>query len=82
MTNRIPTESGPDSPDSAYRDKRYHPVISRKDITSGDTVESPTTGDRWTVEHISNGMATVRQTDTDTVGRVPDSWFTSVEPVE
>jgi len=83
MTERIPTQKGPDSIDPAYRDKRKHPVKSRKGITSGDTVQSPHMGDTWKVESVSpNGNATIRHLESNNVARVVDSWFSSVELVD
>lgn len=82
MSNRIPTQKGPDSPDSAYTDKRYRPIMSNMGIEPGDTVQSPHYGDTWTVEAIRKDRATIRHKETGNVERVYDSWFKSVELID
>ena len=84
MTKRIPTENGPDSPDSAYTDMRYRPIMSRMGIQTGDKVTSSHeySSDTWLVDGISKDRATIRHIDTGNVERVYDSWFKSAELVE
>jgi len=84
MTDRIPTESGPDSPDPAYRDKRQRPTITRMGIEVGDIVESSNESmdDQWKVEGFSRDKATIRHLESGSVERVYDSWFKGVEIVE
>jgi hypothetical protein len=82
MSNRIPTENGPNSTDSAYADMRQRPIITRMGIQVGDTVQSPHGGDTWRIEGIARDRATIRHMDTFEVSRVYDSWFKSVELAE
>jgi hypothetical protein len=79
MSNRIPTTNGPDSPDSAYTDTRYRPIMSDMGIEKGDIVKSPNTGDSWEILGIHRDKARIRNTETYEVHRVMDSWFKCVE---
>jgi hypothetical protein len=53
-------------------------------IEVGDIVESSNEymNDQWKVEGFSRDKATIRHLDSDSVERVYDSWFKSVEIVE
>ena len=77
--SRIPTEKGPESPDPAYTDMRYFPIISNMGLEKGDIVVAKHTKDSWEILSIgSRGKALIENTDTGKKSRVTDSWFKSV----